>query len=307
MAMVERFSTRSVAPAQRLSYWNELAESTYAGMRVDAPDRALQAQMLRWKLGDFHMIRPRSDTSIVRRDAVLDGEERIILHLQNRGRSLQQQRGQDAELAPGDFSICATSESYNFLTSHQHEVFAVELPRKPLAARLPELDDQIGRPVRGASPSARIFNDFLHSLWRQSDQSGTDAAWQTGISDAFLDILAMALRGADHAPPRSRTIDRLIALIDARLTQPELGVRMLAAELNISVRSVQNLFARLATTPSAYILKRRLERAAERLASDGLQSITAVAQEYAFNDSAHFSRAFRQQYGVPPKSWRARD
>jgi len=305
MAVVERFSTRSVAPGQRLNYWNELAKSTYSGMSVDASDKTLHAQMLRWKFGDFNMIRPRSDASIVRRAASADGEERVILHLQSRGQSLQRQRDHDAELSAGDFSICSTSEPYIFVNSPQHEVLVAELPRRVLAERLPDLDDRIGRPVRGNSASARIFYDFLHSLWRQSDQCSTDATWQAGISSAFLDLLVMAMQGSNQPVQRGAAIDRLMALIDTRLTHPELGVRMLAAELNISVRSVQNLFAQLATTPSAYILKRRLERAAERLASDGMQNVTAVALEFAFNDSAHFSRAFRRQFGVSPTAWRA--
>jgi AraC-like DNA-binding protein len=33
-------------------------------------------------------------------------------------------------------------------------------------------------------------------------------------------------------------------------------------------------------------------------------SITEVAFELGFNDSAYFARCFRQQFGVPPRDWR---
>ena len=81
---------------------------------------------------------------------------------------------------------------------------------------------------------------------------------------------------------------------------------MLADELGISPRSVQSLFAQRATTPSAYILRRRLDRAAELLSGDPARSITDIAFDLGFNDSAYFTRCFRQQFGAPPSAWRTR-
>ncbi|MEZ5744813.1 MAG: helix-turn-helix domain-containing protein, partial [Sphingomonadaceae bacterium] len=102
------------------------------------------------------------------------------------------------------------------------------------------------------------------------------------------------------------TSDRIFALIEARLSDPDLRTGMIAAELGISLRTVQNAFAALATTPSAYIQQRRLELAAERLAAGSSERITEIAYEIGFNDSAYFTRCFRQQYGKSPSEWRAR-
>jgi AraC-like DNA-binding protein len=62
----------------------------------------------------------------------------------------------------------------------------------------------------------------------------------------------------------------------------------------------------MGTTPSAYILERRLARAAERLGAAHEASITEIAFELGFNDSAYFARAFRQRFGVSPREWRRR-
>lgn len=304
---VERFSTRAVEPAVRLNYWNELAEATFSTMSVDSPNPAFRAEMLRWQLGDLVLTRPRSEASVVHRARNRRGEDSIILHLQHRGRSVQLHRGSEAQLQPGDFSLCASSEPYRLSHAGEHEVLVVELPHVALAGRVPDLNARIARPVRGTSAGARVFHDFLLSLWQQGDQSNAEESWQSGISAVFLDLLALALRGSGATQPTGRrSVDQLVALTEARLSDPELRTGALADELGISIRSVQNLFGTLGTTPGGYILKRRLERAAERLAADPSQSITAIAFDLGFNDSAYFTRCFRQAFGMPPSAWRAR-
>jgi AraC-like DNA-binding protein len=303
---VERFTTHDIEPARRLAFWNELAERTFARMSVNSSNPAFRAEMLRWRLGELFLIHPKSESSVVQR-ANPNAGDRIVLHLQSRGTSEQAHRGKTAMLRPGDLSVVAATEPYRLAMSGEHSMLVVELPRPALAARLPDLDSRIGRIVRGTSPGVRILHDFLLSLWRQGDQSDADPAWQSSVSNILLDLLALALREEEQiARCEDHATRRLHTLIEARLTDPDLSTAMLADELGISSRSVQNMFAQTATTPSAYILRRRLDRAAELLAGDPGLSITDLAFDLGFNDSAYFTRCFRQQFGAPPSAWRAR-
>lgn len=307
MALVEHFTTRDIEPARRLAYWNELAERTFGSMRVDSPNPAFRGEMLRWRLGALVLIQPRSEASTVHRAGDANGGDRVVLHLQSRGMFEQVHRGKAVLLRAGDMSVCASDEPYRLSLSNNHTTLAVELPRAALKARVPDLDDRIALAMRGTSPAVRLFHDFLLSLWRQGDQSDAEPAWQESVSAIFLDLLALALReDMPIARDSGHATRRLHALIEARLTDPALSTAMLADELGISPRSVQNLFAQRATTPSAYILRRRLDRAAELLSGDPGLSITDLAFELGFNDSAYFTRCFRQQFGAPPSAWRGR-
>jgi AraC-like DNA-binding protein len=135
-----------------------------------------------------------------------------------------------------------------------------------------------------------------------------DPEWAAGINRVFYDLAAMAIRDALREDPAGTAGQPLrrqaLAVVDAALSDPELRTASIASALGTSVRTVQNLFASMGTTPSAAILERRLERAADRLMAEPGATITDVAFAHGFNDSAYFTRCFRQKFGLSPSEWR---
>ncbi|MEI6641471.1 MAG: helix-turn-helix domain-containing protein [Novosphingobium sp.] len=306
MTAVQKFATDGIAPPERLAFWNELVDRVYSGTYVKSATEDFTGEMWTWQVGDLAMIRPRSTASFVGRDPRYTDDERLILHLQCRGSSLHRQGRTETALGAGDFVIGSPHEAYA-IDLAAHELLVVEFPRAPLAERFPGIDDALRQRMSGATPGARVFHDFLLSLWRQSQQGFADTDWQEGVSQVFYDLVALAIRGA--AKPDAPMADsalrrRVLGIVEAQLADPALRTLSLASACNASVRTIQNLFAGMGTTPSAYILERRLARAAERLSAAPGASITEIAFELGFNDSAYFARAFRQRFGVPPREWR---
>jgi len=306
MTVVQKFATEGIAPPERLAFWNALVDRVYSGTYVKSHGQDFMGEMWTWQVGDLAMIRPRSTASFVGRDPRYTAEERLILHLQCRGSSLHRQSGTESVLGAGDFVIGSPHEPYA-IDLAAHELLVVEFPRAPLAERFPGIDDALRQRLSGGTPGARVFHDFLLSLWRQSQQGFSDPEWETGVSTVFYDLIALAVRGAVR--PEAGVNDgalrsRVLSVVEAQLVDPALRTLTLAESCNTSVRTIQNVFAAMGTTPSAYILERRLRRAAERLTASPGASITEIAFELGFNDSAYFARCFRQQFGVPPRDWR---
>ena len=306
MTAVQKFETDGIAPPERLAFWNALVDRVYSGTYVKSHDDNFNGEMWTWQVGDLAMIRPRSTASFVGRDPRYTAEERLIVHLQCRGSSLHRQSGTESVLGAGDFVIGSPHEAYA-IDLAAHELLVVEFPRAPLAERFPGIDDALRQRLSGGTPGARVFHDFLLSLWRQSQQGISDPEWETGVNTVFYDLIALAVRGAvkpEAAVNEGALRNRVLAMVESQLVDPALRTLTLADACNTSVRTIQNVFAAMGTTPSAYILERRLRRAAERLTASPGASITEIAFELGFNDSAYFARCFRQQFGVPPREWR---
>lgn len=309
MALIEHFATRTVEAGDRLDFWNRIVGETFAGLGVDSRSDEFNAEMWRWSVGDLTLIRPRSRAAVVQRwaDNTASALDRVILHFQHRGRSTNRQWGREAELQSGDFTMCLAQNRYRVDLCDQNAMLVVEMPRAALAQRLPDFEDAIARRIPGTGTGARLLHDFMLSLWQQGDQSAADPEWQAGVANVFLDLVALAVRGsaAPQALCGRRIEERLRAIVEAQLSDPDLRTSTLADALNVSMRSVQHAFAAMGTTPSGYILERRLDRAADRLAAEHQASITTVAFDLGFNDSAYFTRCFRQRFGTTPSAWRA--
>jgi AraC-like DNA-binding protein len=120
-----------------------------------------------------------------------------------------------------------------------------------------------------------------------------------------LDLTAAAFRldhDADDAAPRrsdEARAARAARIIEARLGEP-LTIAGLAAEVGLARRSFATAFkAAVGATPYNFILGRRLDAAAVRLA-DGSGSVLEIALDVGFGDLSEFTRRFRARYGVPP-------
>ena len=314
MGAVQKFATTGIAPRERLRFWNDLVDRIYTGTYVNTPGEDFAGEMWSWRVGDLSMIRPRSTASFVGRMATHSAEERLILHLQCKGTSLHRQDQAESILEPGDFVLGSPHKPYSMDLS-AHELLVVEFPKQPLAERFPGLDDIMSTRMCGSTPGGRVFHDFLLSLWHQGDQAAADPEWESGVSTVFYDLVALAMRGATRPGDRAGDLgqrddsglrDRVLALVESHLGDPDLRTMTLARACNASVRTIQNCFANMGTTPSAYILERRLARASERLIASPDASITDIAFELGFNDSAYFTRCFRQHFGAAPRDWRTR-
>jgi len=306
MSALLKFYTKDVPPPERARYWNEVADRAFTGTYVNVPGEDFSGSMLAWRVGDLDMIRTNSTRSAVGRTPLPQDDERLILHLQCRGTSEHLQNHAECLLEPGDFVLASPHTPYSIkLTGH--EMLVVEFPRAPLAERFPGVDDALLRRMCGATPGGRVFHDFLLSLWQQGERASQDPEWESGVNAVFYDLAALAMRGAQRPSTDAGDADlrrRVVAMVEANLEDPALRTASIAEACNISVRTVQNVFAAMGTTPSAHILEQRLRRAADRLVARPDASITEIAFALGFNDSAYFTRCFRQQFGAAPRDWR---
>jgi len=103
----------------------------------------------------------------------------------------------------------------------------------------------------------------------------------------------------------ARAIDRVVALLDARCTD-SLDLRALSREAHLSPSHVIRLFrARFFETPHRYLVRRRIERARELLATTDMP-VTDICLDVGFESLGTFSTLFSRLVGWSPSVYRAR-
>jgi AraC family transcriptional regulator len=118
------------------------------------------------------------------------------------------------------------------------------------------------------------------------------------IGEAVVESLAPA----SAASPVDARVERMIAHAEANLGG-RLSLDTAAGAACLSPSRARHLFVEQTGLPfKSYILWLRIKRAVELYARGA--SLTEVAHEAGFADSAHLSRTFRRTFGVPAASLR---
>lgn len=107
----------------------------------------------------------------------------------------------------------------------------------------------------------------------------------------------------DLATPADRFLWKLRETIEEHLSDEDFDVRSLARAMSESRSSLyRHIHDLVGETPSDLLKRMRLERAEAMLAACA-GSVQHVAYAVGFRSVSHFSRCFREQYGVPPSRY----
>lgn len=99
-------------------------------------------------------------------------------------------------------------------------------------------------------------------------------------------------------------LQEIVALMEANLEEP-IDLDELAGYVDVSRRQLERLFQKyLHCSPSRYYLKLRLIRARQLLKQTPM-SIIEVAAVCGFVSTPHFSKCYREYFGIPPRDERA--
>ncbi len=178
-----------------------------------------------------------------------------------------------------------------------------------LLLRVPQVDlrwdaDPDGGPIRpGRQP---VLGALLATIGEamQASADGALAALEVALGEIIPAALGTLSGGRTQRTALRR---RILRALGHRLDDPRLNLARFAEAEGLSMRAVQKLLEDEGQSFSQYLRHRRLDRAADAL-SDLSQVALPVAEigfRCGFQDPAHFSRAFRQHYGVAPNTYRA--
>lgn len=294
----------------RLHGWNDIVGSAFTGCVVDAAAEPFEAALGACRIDNLGFVKIRAQPSQVRRwlrDRPAKSSNAALLHLQAAGTGINRQGSREIRIDAGEGAICDPDQAYGIDFVTPYEMFVLELPAPAIFARQPGFDLERAAGMAIDSGRVKLLLGFIQAAWDQLALLGDDADWRECVSRIAMDLALQAIGQAPDIVDCAGATElrrHVLAHIRANISDPSLRTSAIAKSLAVSPRSIQNVFERLSTTASAFILEQRLAHAAERLRTErGTTSITQIAYDSGFSDSAYFSRCFHKIYGVSPRNY----
>src|SRR5688500_7872296 len=132
MGHLESFSTSGLDPRRKLTYWNDLACSSFTPTVADPVDvRTFSGSITRGKIRELTVAEAFSEAQSVRHSRMHVARTRapmFFLHLQVDGRSLNRQDGREAVLHAGDFTLCDSTRAYEIHFNGPNHMFVLGIP-----------------------------------------------------------------------------------------------------------------------------------------------------------------------------------
>ncbi|CAM3527704.1 MULTISPECIES: GlxA family transcriptional regulator [Halomonas] len=173
-------------------------------------------------------------------------------------------------------------------------------PKIVLTTRLFSIDRDRFTASGGTAPLDMMLNLIAHDHGKEIS---------AGISEMFIYERMRNEQDQQRVPlkhvlgtTQPKLLD-IVALMESNLEEP-LELDELASYVGVSRRQSERLFQRyLHCSPSRYYLKLRLVRARQLLKQTPL-SIIEIASVCGFVSTPHFSKCYRECFGVPPRDER---
>jgi AraC-like DNA-binding protein len=307
------FGTSSVDPASQLVAWNRAVRDLHFEMAFEASSRKKFDGTLRsYADQSFRIVVFEEQATTITRDerhVRADGSDVLELLVPIDGGFEVEQDGAVARCGAGSFVLVDAAKPFQLRQPARISALILKMGRQSLRNRLLDLEGACGRIIDCGVGMPRLVVDALGSLASQcgylsspSFLSGCESVVGL-LGEAIIEALSeQANLSTSQMAIFRRARDRL----RERACDHDLRLQDVACDIGISERYIQLLFTRRGTTFSDCLRRVRLARARETLARTGERhkTVTEVAYECGFSNSAYFSTAFRETYGQTPSEYR---
>lgn len=240
------------------------------------------------------------------RDAQPPQSPALEFLFQEEGRAMIHQGGRSHMLHAGQWCALRRDVAFGIDTPVHARQLAIAVP----CAVLPgprKGTDWWRQPRSFLRGPAQVLHASASACVMSGNSLSEDERTQLGGQIAML--VEMTVRAEDMAPAvdiREGRRRAILEHIDRTLADADLSVAGIARAFGISSRTLHKLFEGEAQTVARLIWERRLERCREEMADPAMaaRSITEIAHLWGFSDSQHFSRAFKQRFGMTPRDYR---
>ena len=311
MAVPEQsWSTENLQPGKALSYWREVICENLLQMHIQSSqERDFFGHIEKHGFGPMkaNFISVTEQKVWRERTAPCNAKDHLfhLIHLR-KGVQLIEQYGRSLTVEAGDCLLIDCLAGFEFDFPQGVEALVLEIRRDWLRGWLPAPEDAAARLIDGRAGWGATLASALGNVTPTT--VGASGLPPTVVAEQIVSLLALAAGHHDQSPTTHKRalLRRVTEMIRERCHEPDLDPAAVAAALGLSRRYIHLLFASAGTTFSHELYGCRLHRAQRLLCDkrfDGL-GIAEIAWSCGFSEHSHFTRRFRERFGLPPSAYR---
>ncbi|MGI3902392.1 MAG: helix-turn-helix domain-containing protein [Janthinobacterium lividum] len=308
------FNTSDIHPRHRADYWVSAVTDSFIPIAIENYDRrTFSGRYEAFDLGPVWMSRFRGteQTYVRPPELIRDSDPDFYVAVIHRAGLLSSDHnGHRQGPLHGSISLLDVTKPYRVELAGELNVINAFIPRADLDRAMGPARCAAGLNIGADQPSMALIRDFFIGCFTSGDAFSPAVADRMARVGVELVAAGFAERlGRD--PPKNEgacaTVYRAKSVIDSRLGDSQLDTVALAHELKISPRRLQEVFRAEGLCVDGWIWERRLTQA-HRLLSDpacGALAVATIAYRCGFISQAHFSRRFRQRFGLCARDLRS--
>lgn len=227
------------------------------------------------------------------------------------GRAIIQQAEKVYIMNPGDLALMTGGLPYTIEYEVTSRRVIARIPHEVFKQRLTNCEDTA---IMGHLPNhglGRVVIDLLKSVAFEAEN--LNVTEQYTLTQSLLELTVALTRAIikpddlKSEPRHTELLNRIFSYIEEHFMDSELTPDKIAKGNGISTRYLHSLFRESGTTVLKWVWEQRLKAARSDLLDPAQTQarISEIAFSRGFNDSAHFSRSFRNRFGISPTQLRS--
>lgn len=302
---ISTVSTDGIDTRDRVAFWEEYNAQELVGLRCSTyHEDGLEARQLNMDLGGLRLADISGNPHVIDRShqhVTAIPKDSIFITQLVTGSAFFYHANGCLRLNAGDLVVYDTTKPYLFGFETRMRQHLLDVPRDAardiLSAGNPDLPYVVSPKAGVTATRARALGGLVRSLL---DDGDSDDRRRDELLAAALSLLT-GRESSGAALRRTATTH-----IMSRLTEPGLTVESVAREVGVSARHLNRAFAAEHSTVTQFIHRQRLDGARRELTDPTAahRRIADVAARWGFSSQAHFTRAFRREFGSTPSEVR---
>jgi len=314
--VVMQLNSESFSTGLRFTEWRRRIEEI-AGMdaEVVAPgESSFRSSVRQRNLGPLTILEFDVEPYQVRLAQKLGStpRERLVLWLSIDGAGWVEQGGVTSKLDPTIICMYGANRPRTFAFTTPSRGIALLLPLDAVRQALQGWELALPLNVDCTRGAGALLADIVRSVARHADDLDEDAG--SGLSNVLIGLLASVVSALPDSlrmmPSRLELFHkaRIRRFVREHLRDPGLDVDMVSRAVGLSTRYIHKLFSSEPEPLMKWVWVERIEGARKEIEATASRrkAISQIGFSWGFSGPAHFSRSFRNRYGVAPVEYRLR-